>query len=120
MTKAASRKGRRFFMRRCTACVRWPRGAKQKARAISSAVERFLYTEDVGGSIPSSPTIPRAAHDLDWPRYRRSHAQRFFQIDFARAFTSSDLELRKRCRSYSACVARASVELIVSLCAAFP
>jgi hypothetical protein len=25
-------------------------------RAISSAVERFVYTEDVGGSIPSSPT----------------------------------------------------------------
>src|ERR1700732_273710 len=32
--------------------------SKQRARAISSAVERFLYTEDVGGSIPSSPTSP--------------------------------------------------------------
>ena len=26
-------------------------------RAVSSAVERFVYTEDVGGSIPSPPTI---------------------------------------------------------------
>ena len=25
--------------------------------AVSSAVERFVYTEDVGGSIPSLPTI---------------------------------------------------------------
>src|SRR5206468_1436784 len=29
--------------------------------AVSSAVERFVYTEDVGGSIPSPPTIPRAS-----------------------------------------------------------
>jgi hypothetical protein len=28
-------------------------------RAISSAVERLVYTEDVGGSIPSSPTTQR-------------------------------------------------------------
>jgi hypothetical protein len=28
-----------------------------RGRAISSAVERLVYTEDVGGSIPSSPTI---------------------------------------------------------------
>jgi hypothetical protein len=27
------------------------------SRAVSSAVERFVYTEDVGGSIPSPPTI---------------------------------------------------------------
>ena len=26
-------------------------------RAVSSAVERFVYTEDVGGSIPSPPTM---------------------------------------------------------------
>jgi hypothetical protein len=26
-------------------------------RAVSSAVERFVYTEDVGGSKPSLPTI---------------------------------------------------------------
>jgi hypothetical protein len=50
-------RGRRFFMRRCPACAGGQGGAKQRARAISSAVERFLYTEDVGGSIPSSPTI---------------------------------------------------------------
>src|ERR1051325_8170375 len=31
------------------------------ARAISSAVERLVYTEDVGGSIPSSPTSHHAA-----------------------------------------------------------
>ena len=28
-----------------------------KYRAASSAVERFVYTEDVGGSKPSLPTI---------------------------------------------------------------
>ena len=61
--------GRRFFMARCMACAAGHAGAKQGEgrapaedgrtgfRAISSAVERFLYTEDVGGSIPSSPTI---------------------------------------------------------------
>ena len=31
---------------------------KAGARAISSAVERLPYTQDVGGSIPSSPTKP--------------------------------------------------------------
>jgi hypothetical protein len=30
---------------------------KSSIRAVSSAVERFVYTEDVGGSIPSPPTI---------------------------------------------------------------
>ena len=30
---------------------------KSFVRAVSSAVERFVYTEDVGGSIPSPPTI---------------------------------------------------------------
>ena len=28
-----------------------------RVRAISSGVERLVYTENVGGSIPSSPTI---------------------------------------------------------------
>jgi hypothetical protein len=30
---------------------------KHKGWAVSSAVERFVYTEDVGGSIPSPPTM---------------------------------------------------------------
>ncbi len=32
-----------------------------RVRAISSGVERLVYTENVGGSIPSSPTIPRGS-----------------------------------------------------------
>jgi hypothetical protein len=31
----------------------------REIRAVSSAVERLVYTEDVGGSIPSPPTIGR-------------------------------------------------------------
>jgi hypothetical protein len=36
----------------------------ETARAASSAVERFVYTEDVGGSIPSPPTTRRSAGPL--------------------------------------------------------
>jgi hypothetical protein len=43
------------------ACAGGCRGAKQTARAVSSAVERFVYTEDVGGSIPSPPTTTFSA-----------------------------------------------------------
>ncbi len=31
--------------------------SKTSLRAVSSAVERLVYTEDVGGSIPSPPTM---------------------------------------------------------------
>src|SRR3954454_19091879 len=33
------------------------RGILRPRRALSSAVERFVYTEDAGGSNPSAPTI---------------------------------------------------------------
>lgn len=39
--------------------------ARQTARAVSSAVERFVYTEDVGGSIPSPPTSRRFSPTID-------------------------------------------------------
>jgi hypothetical protein len=29
---------------------------------LAQLVERFVYTEDVGGSSPSSPTIPKTFH----------------------------------------------------------
>jgi hypothetical protein len=50
-------------------------------RAISSAVERFLYTEDVGGSIPSSPTSslcysPPARAGVQAPGPRPPHPER--------------------------------------------
>jgi hypothetical protein len=37
-------------------------------RAISSAVERLVYTENVGGSIPSSPTTLHEAKSSDLAR----------------------------------------------------
>src|ERR1700712_1393457 len=39
-----------------TACAGGLTGAKEAARAVSSAVEHSLYTGQVGGSIPSPPT----------------------------------------------------------------
>ena len=35
--------------------------------AVSSAVERFVYTEVVGGSIPSLPTLIPHTVNVDYP-----------------------------------------------------
>ena len=46
---------------------------------LAQLVERFVYTEDVGGSSPSSPTIPRrnwtAYHLTGKPRAKRSRIE---------------------------------------------
>jgi hypothetical protein len=40
---------------------------------LAQLVERFLYTEDVGGSSPSSPTIPDWFTVVTEPSYREFH-----------------------------------------------
>src|SRR5215475_1919336 len=50
-------------------------------RAVSSAVERFVYTEDVGGSIPSPPTMfSRTLPAYDEP----SNVCNLISVQFAR------------------------------------
>jgi hypothetical protein len=53
-------------------------------RAISSAVERFLYTEDVGGSIPSSPTNYVQVTDVATPHLIAERDDERFQIGLRR------------------------------------
>ena len=59
--------------------LRLTRASAIKAeRAVSSAVERLLYTQDVGGSIPSPPTmhvvLAATAHSPRIRRFSRSNS----------------------------------------------
>jgi hypothetical protein len=54
-----------------------PRKGPPKIGRLAQLVERFVYTEDVGGSSPSSPTIhPRELLVLFYVRFRRWALQR--------------------------------------------